>query len=224
MPVCAHFSLFSTGNVLQQLYGFWIGVSSSGYSTDASMNWEPVPNLTWNGEWWLRDAVHEKGRCGSRDESQRDICRVAQVSPFLGKPARPPSRNMQSEFVSPIQLAFSLSVNKEHAGPLLCLYWTPQENILFFSAGSCRLKQKSFQKSFISLESVGVLVPVAVSSHSSLLLGDINAHSSSTDCSTAHNKIDSLLIFFLLSFNCSSSWYHLKWTLALRNQCVPLMR
>lgn len=67
---------------------------------------------------------------------------------------------------------------------------------------------------------MGVLVPAAVSSHPSLLSGSINTLSSSGDCSTAHNKIDSLLIFSLLSFNCSSSWYHLKWTLALGNQCV----
>lgn len=45
MPVWAHFTLFSTGNVLQQLYGFCLGVSASGCSTDARVNWEPVPNL-----------------------------------------------------------------------------------------------------------------------------------------------------------------------------------
>lgn len=41
-------SFYSVSNrePLQQLYGFWRGVSTSGCSTDASLNWEPVPNLT----------------------------------------------------------------------------------------------------------------------------------------------------------------------------------
>lgn len=175
--------------------------------------------MRWHGEWWLRDVVHERGWCGSRDKSRREI-RVAEVSPFLGKPSWPPSRKVQSEFFSPISWYFLFPWIKSMLFTCCVYNKIHKKTSCFFSAGSYQLRQKSFKKSFISSESVGVLVPAAVSSHPSLLLGSINSHSSSEDCSTAHNKIDSLLIFFLLSFNCSSSWYHLKWTLALRNQRV----
>lgn len=163
---------------------------------------------TWKRMMWQQRQVSQGGLSGRS------------VTSMVGKPPWPPSRKVQSEFFSPTSWYF-LSLWIKSMLFTCCVYnKLHKKTSWFFSAGSYQLRQKSFQKSFISSESVGVLVPAAVSSHPSLLLGSINSHSSSEDCSTAHNKIDSLLIFFLLSFNCSSSWYHLKWTLALCNQHV----